>query len=223
MRKEVTKPTVVIPDKNLQESEGDKKEAHLLAIMCGLMSGLSFALASFIQSDLSERLGMRVASSTMPVCFLSCAYYHVMNNFFKYENDGDSLKVYRKRHRKPKESYRQSLLVKTNLVVQDSGKSTGELDIQRLLLPLVRAIMSVGTQICIYMTFYFGSLCKVRVNAGLLSSLFSTSIFFTSLLFFLFYGQKLTGTTLLGMGLIMGSVFLISVSPSGESEYEYSD
>lgn len=71
-------------------------------------------------------------------------------------------------------------------------------------------------QVTISSTFYFASLSGV--NSGIIASLFSTAIPFTSLMFFYKYNQKLSKQDYLGFILIMVCVIFISLGGVQEDE-----
>ena len=59
-------------------------------------------------------------------------------------------------------------------------------------------------------TFYFSA--KSGVNAGVISTIFSTCILFTAILFYVLHGQKLTLVDLFGCLLIIACLVLIGLA-----------
>ena len=69
----------------------------------------------------------------------------------------------------------------------------------------------------IFGAFYFLGLCKQPVNSGVISSIFSTSLVFVAILFYCLFGQKLGVRGILGIGLIVQSVAILSMSSGSSS------
>lgn len=61
-------------------------------------------------------------------------------------------------------------------------------------------------------TFYFLAQSGNKVNAGIISSIFSTNLIFVCILFYLFYGQVLSARSIVGIVMIMTSVVVISMN-----------
>lgn len=67
-------------------------------------------------------------------------------------------------------------------------------------------------------TFTFSGKCGL--NSGIITSIFSTCIVYTSVIFYLKHAQKLTVTDFIGMLLIIGCILFISLSPSESQAIE---
>ena len=78
------------------------------------------------------------------------------------------------------------------------------------MVPLLVTIIGMGMQGVITLAFYYAGLSGV--NSGIIASIFSTSILFSSLIFYFIYGQKLTKNDALGCILVAVSVFIIGSS-----------
>mmetsp|Transcript_2556 Transcript_2556/g.4289 ORF Transcript_2556/g.4289 Transcript_2556/m.4289 type:complete len:80 (-) Transcript_2556:681-920(-) len=74
----------------------------------------------------------------------------------------------------------------------------------------------------IYLCYYFASKSEVPVNMGILSSIFSSSIVYTSIYFYFYFGQALSSRSILGILAIMASICLISLSNEVGSEVKHS-
>ena len=81
-------------------------------------------------------------------------------------------------------------------------------------MPVTRAMFAAAIQILIVITFYFAA--EGGVNAGIVSSIFSTSVIFSCIIFYCKYGQKLSNYDFVGISLVIACVALISTSGSTE-------
>jgi drug/metabolite transporter (DMT)-like permease len=84
--------------------------------------------------------------------------------------------------------------------------------------PITRALFAAAIQILIVITFSFAA--EGGVNAGIVSSIFTTSVIFSSIIFYCKYGQKLSYYDAVGITLVIVCVALISSSGSKSSEEE---
>ena len=78
-------------------------------------------------------------------------------------------------------------------------------------MPLARSIMILISQTLIIMTFNFMYLSSHYLNSGIFASLFTSSIIYTTLLFYFFYRQKISITVFIGMICIITCVIMIGV------------
>lgn len=84
------------------------------------------------------------------------------------------------------------------------------------------ALISIWTYGSIFGSFYFLGLCKTPINSGVISSIFSTSLVFVAILFYLVFGQRMSSLGVCGIGLIVTSVCMISLSAESHSSmYAY--
>jgi len=72
-------------------------------------------------------------------------------------------------------------------------------------------------QIMIFVTYYYVSQSKVHLNSGIISSIFSSTIIYSILLFYLIYGQTVDKNASVGIVLILIQVVLISLSENSQS------
>lgn len=77
-------------------------------------------------------------------------------------------------------------------------------------------MFAAAIQILIVITFYFAA--EGGVNAGIVSSIFSTSVIFSSIIFYCKYGQKLSKFDFVGIFLVIACVALISSSGATAEE-----
>jgi multidrug transporter EmrE-like cation transporter len=177
--------------------------------MYGLLSGLCFSAAGLLQIDLTKRLGIQVTGTMMPICLLSWLYYHIHNSITKLENDGDSLLVYRH-----SPSLSPSLIrpFEEDDQFEKVRLEKPGLSIVKMSMVVVRSVISQLVMVEIYLCYYFASLISVSINQGLLTSLFSSSIVFTTLFFYLFFQQTPSPPTLFGMVLVILCIFIIAFS-----------
>lgn len=93
---------------------------------------------------------------------------------------------------------------------------TGKIELSRLMGPISRGIIQVATFFAVFLTMEFAF--KAGVNQGIIASLFSTSIVFSSILFYFLYEEKLSIRHLIGLALMLTAVVLISIGkPSSSS------
>lgn len=85
---------------------------------------------------------------------------------------------------------------------------------------LLRAFFQSAIQVMLLTTFYFGG--KSGVNNGIISTIFSTGVIFTAIIFYFVYGQKLTCWDLVGALGIVLCVGLISIGGSGHGHGSHS-
>jgi drug/metabolite transporter (DMT)-like permease len=83
---------------------------------------------------------------------------------------------------------------------------------------LARVFTSVGIYILINLCFYFYALSGSHVNSGIIVTLWSTNVMFTSIFFYFVYHQKLTSGQIFGMLLIVVGVVLVAMSKNEQRE-----
>lgn len=88
---------------------------------------------------------------------------------------------------------------------------------KRLFLPVVHSLFNIWGYGSLFATFYFLGLCKHPVNSGVVSSLFSSSLVFVAILFYFYFGQKMSLKGIGGIGLIVASICVISLSAETNS------
>jgi multidrug transporter EmrE-like cation transporter len=62
----------------------------------------------------------------------------------------------------------------------------------------------------ILLTFYYSNLCSSEANSGIISSIFTTNVVFSVLIFYFMFDEKLSFKQLIGILMIIGSVFMVS-------------
>ena len=100
----------------------------------------------------------------------------------------------------------------TRSVDNQEIKQKFKFNIDIIFLPINRALLGLLSLICLYLAFYFSGLCEVKINNGIISSVFSSCLIFVSIFFYLFFGQKLSYKVIIGNAFILISVCLISIS-----------
>jgi len=79
-----------------------------------------------------------------------------------------------------------------------------------------RAINAMSITVGIFLAFYLGALSGM--NLGVVASVMTLAIFFTSLFFYYFYGEKLTSSDMVGAAFVMGGVCMLSLFGGGAAE-----
>lgn len=77
------------------------------------------------------------------------------------------------------------------------------------MVPLERCFFNGITLVLITQTFKYGYMSKI--NSGIIASIFSTSVAFTCVLFYIIYKQKLSRYDFLGIALIVACVVMIAL------------
>lgn len=97
------------------------------------------------------------------------------------------------------------------------GKKKKELIVsfERLLASMSRGLCQIIVQITIISTFMYA--LRTDVNTGIITSVFSTNLFFTIVYFYFVYGQSISYNDLGGTLLIVICIVLISVGGGGGS------
>jgi drug/metabolite transporter (DMT)-like permease len=90
-----------------------------------------------------------------------------------------------------------------------------QITLKRISAPLGRMLSILLIHITHVSTFLFAA--KSNINGGIISTIFSSSCVFTTLIFYLKYGQKITKNDFLGTFFILGCVGLISLGGSNQS------
>ena len=93
---------------------------------------------------------------------------------------------------------------------------------ERLFLPVVHSLINCWAYGSIFGAFYFLGLCEHPVNSGVVSSLFSSSLVFVAVLFYIYFGQKMSLQGIGGIGLIVASICVISLSAETNSAADVS-
>jgi drug/metabolite transporter (DMT)-like permease len=151
--------------------------------MYGLLSGLSFAMGNVLNADLSAKYGIRIISVQGIFSLASAFYYHYTNK--------NAVSIY----------YDDSFLPEKK-----------KPNCAKVVLTIVRSMMSILSQLLIFKTFYYVSMSPLNLNSGIISSIFSSTILYSTLIFYVVYGQKLSMQSIFGILLILAQVFLISTS-----------
>jgi len=89
---------------------------------------------------------------------------------------------------------------------------------QRFSAPVARTFAYLA--ICITMQYCFDFAYKSGVNSGIISSIFSSSCIFTSMIFYFKYGHKLSMIDAIGIGFILLCVCMIALGGAGGSSEE---
>jgi drug/metabolite transporter (DMT)-like permease len=98
------------------------------------------------------------------------------------------------------------------------GELIGRLSGAKVLVPVARLVINFMINCFISLTFYFSQLSGV--NAGIMSTNFSSCMIFVALLFYCRYGQKMQTRDILGSILIFFSVGFIAFGGSREKSSE---
>lgn len=81
----------------------------------------------------------------------------------------------------------------------------------KLLMPFIRALLFVAQNAAALYCYELFGKSGSNLNPGIISSLFASSIIYSTILFYIIYKQKISCVHLLGMGLILASVTLIGI------------
>ena len=85
-----------------------------------------------------------------------------------------------------------------------------------LFVPIERCLINGVTQFVITYCFFYTF--KSNVNSGIIASIFSSSVVFTAVMFYCFFGQKLSKFDILGCSMIIGCVCMIALGENKSSE-----
>jgi len=87
--------------------------------------------------------------------------------------------------------------------------------------PISRSLLNLAIQVVIATTFYYAQLANL--NNGVAATIFSSAVVFSALLFYLFYGQKLSYSDTIGCLMIIGCVVLIGIGGLAKASDSSSD
>lgn len=79
-------------------------------------------------------------------------------------------------------------------------------------MPVIKAILSLVSTGMTFLTFYYVHEASPSLNTGVFTSLFCSSILYSSILLYFIYGQKLKKREIFGMMLIVICIILIALS-----------
>ena len=77
-------------------------------------------------------------------------------------------------------------------------------------MPFTLSLFYVGFVRLIFLTFYFSNLCSKTANSGIISSIFTTNVVFSTIIFYFVFGEKLSGMQIVGIMMVIASVFMVS-------------
>ena len=100
------------------------------------------------------------------------------------------------------------------LIVRPGGY---EYSLSKSALLAIYVVITLSCEGCVFGCYYFLGLCKQPMNPGIITSLFTCSLIFTSALFYCFYGQKIGLISLIGMVIIVAGVLVLAFSSSSGS------
>ena len=81
----------------------------------------------------------------------------------------------------------------------------------KLCMPMLRAIFILFIHITMIMTYDFFGRSGSDLNSGIITSLFTSSVVYSAILFYFIYKQKISLPQVIGMALIVGSVIMVSI------------
>lgn len=90
----------------------------------------------------------------------------------------------------------------------------------KALQPFIRGCIMCGIIINANVCYYFFNKAGDNMNAGIITSLFTTATVWTTVLFYCIYGQRVSAMQLVGIGFIIGSVFIISFGGQKAEKFE---
>ncbi|CDW72664.1 UNKNOWN [Stylonychia lemnae] len=177
----------------LSKNRSTPQKNHFLAIFLGIQSALAFGIHNYI---VTYAIRMRQHSSSIVYCefltFLIQPFLlHVYLAFRSFRKHG---KIWI-----PQES-------------QIVDKQTNKLKYICLFCVVIRGMISVWLNINIGIIAYYSKMADI--SPSVILSTVSLASFTTALAFFIFYKEKLSIQHLIGMGLILLCVVLISISKS---------
>lgn len=82
--------------------------------------------------------------------------------------------------------------------------------------PIRRVLCTIVIYVGLYYTFLFTA--EAGINSGIITSIFATSLIFTSIIFYFQYSQKLTGFDMLGICFVISCILVISLSGGDGSD-----
>ena len=74
---------------------------------------------------------------------------------------------------------------------------------------MLRALTHLGVMIVTFSAFYFAD--KAKINQGVIAAIFTSSVAFSTIVFYCLYDEKIKYPTLCGMGIIMVGVVCVGL------------
>lgn len=187
--------------KNFQEPEKET-QSNSKAYLYSVLSCLFFGISNFCQSDISIRVGIIGIFPQVPGLIVIWALFHLYHGIKK-----TSGQYY--------ESVEHEQLPEESSANIKAEKVVSKITLRRLSAPLGRMLFILLIHVTHIATFLFAA--KSNINGGIISTIFSSSCVFTSIIFYFKHGQKMTKSDFLGTFFIMGCVGLISLGGSNQS------
>jgi drug/metabolite transporter (DMT)-like permease len=166
-------------------------------VLFGFCGSWCYATANTISSIKVATYGPKAVSAFWLACLILSSLGHTLNWKFNLEKDS-GWKIY--------------------TYIDDRGKR--RLWKMKLLQPFIRGFISCGMIINSNVCYYFFQLSGSNMNCGIISALFTTSIVYTTILFYCVYHQKVSGIQLGGILMIIMSVLVISFGKQKPAEFE---
>ena len=113
-------------------------------------------------------------------------------------------------------SLRAAFSLETNSYLTKTENDTFVLNRARFKIPFLRGFLNLTLILLKVVTFIFTA--KSGLNAGIITSIFSTCIVFTTVLFYFIHNQVLTRKDFIGITFLVGCVVLISLSPNKNTD-----
>ena len=182
------------------------------AILCAFISAFLFGIANYIHAQVSGKYGLK---ALYPNCF-SCLglwfTYHfgrlILYKMYHLNSINHDTTYFSKK----KSNYYKEDLEFDTFTYKPYYKAW--------LVPPQRCLIHIAITVTMTLTFQYSD--RSGINSGIISSIFSTCIVYTPLIFYVLYGQRLTKQDILGCLIVIGSVVLIAFG-GGHSKTDPSD
>jgi len=171
-----------------------KKSKGKAWIIFGLLTGLIFGVGNFFMANIAEA-GILATSFLGLGGLLSILTERTLFFFLNRS----------KRREKQKSRFFE--------------EETGKLKYKNILLLLSNIVLQFASNVLVAYSMYFGGLAGI--NQGIIPTLFGLSSFFSAVIFYVCFREKISIVMLFGMILLLGCVALISIgagSSAGEEE-----
>ena len=169
------------------------------------LASVFFAIANYITADLSLTHGIQWMFPSFVSSSIIWVLFHIYNHRQRNKDGKEPVPFF---------SRENSIYYKKN--------ERGELVLDWLVLgaPIRRTLVETSILILLAVTFQFAD--QSKINSGIITSLFATSLVFTSVYFYFAHSQKLTKTDALGILMMIACIVIISLS-EGEVTKEDED
>ena len=159
------------------------------------LASLFAACSNIISSQMSKKYAFRALFAEFSGFYVSWLFYHLFLFLRRIILKTESSSNYKK--------------------AVDENQSQEKISFELIFVPLRRGLIILSCISCLTLTYYYAA--KSGINQGIITSIFSSSLIFTSIWFFIFHGQKLTKWDLVGVTMVIACILCISIAKSSSS------